>query len=168
MENPFDPLAITAEEGSEFYRVLGRALWAIGAFENDLVYYIVVVLKSSLDTVELAELELERSFGLTLGNLIREFRKHRELASDLDQRLDTFKSERDWLCHRIFRQNQSDLLNRYRFEALLHRLHHFKSEATALSDILHHGFDEWCIANGITQEELSEAISETLQKWKGS
>jgi hypothetical protein len=48
MKKSFDPLAIWPEEATEFYRVLGRALWALGAFENYVVYYIVVVLRGSL------------------------------------------------------------------------------------------------------------------------
>ena len=34
IKKSFDPLAISPEEATEFYRVLGRALWALGAFEN--------------------------------------------------------------------------------------------------------------------------------------
>ena len=167
MENPFDPLAITPDEASEFYRVLGRALWALGAFESYLVYYIVVVLKSSFDTMEAAEKELDRGFSSTLGNLLREFRKYRELSPDLDRRFDAFKIERDWLCHRIYRQNHTDLLNRPRFESLIRRLHAFKAEATALSDILDRSFDQWRAAQGITQEELDAEIKRTLDSWKG-
>ena len=99
MQNPHDPLAITPEEATEFYRVLGRALWALGAFEYYVVYYIVVVLRGTFDTMAAAERELDRAFALTLGNLLREFRKYRDLSPDLDRRLDAFKIERDWLCH---------------------------------------------------------------------
>jgi hypothetical protein len=168
MENPFHPLAIAPEEATELYRVLGRALWALGAFESYVVYYIVVVLRGSFDTMQAAEKELDRAFSFTLGNLLREFRKYRELSPDLDRRFDAFKSERDWLCHRIYRENHKDLLNRARFETLIQRLHAFKAEATALSDILDRSFDKWIAAQGVTQEELDERIRSTLDSWKGA
>ena len=159
---------MTPDEASEFYRVLGRALWALGAFEHYLVYYLVIVLRSSFDTMEAAEKELDRGFGFTLGNLLREFRKYRDLTPDFDRRLDAFKAERDWLCHRIYRENNTDLLNRQRFEALIRRLHAFKAEATALSDILDRSFDKWLAAQGVTKEELDEQIRSTLNSWKGA
>jgi hypothetical protein len=168
MEDPFDPLAITPTEATEFYRVLGRALWALGAFESYVVYYIVVVLRGSFDTMEAAEKELERAFSFTLGNLLREFRKYRDLSPELDRRLDVFKSERDWLCHRIYRENHRDLLNRAKFDALLQRLHAFKAEATALSDILDRSFDKWLEAQGVTKEEMDDGIRRTLESWKGA
>jgi hypothetical protein len=117
--------------------------------------------------MEAAEKELDRAFTFTLGNLLREFRKYRDLSPELDRRLDAFKAERDWLCHRIFRENNRDLANRAKFDALLKRLHAFKSEATALSDILDGSFDRWLAAQGVTQEELDEGIRKTLDEWKG-
>ena len=90
MQNPHDPLAITPEEATEFYCVLGRVLWALGAFEYYVVYYIVVVLRGSFDSMEAAERELDRAFAFTLGNLLREFRKYRDLSPELDRRLDAF------------------------------------------------------------------------------
>ena len=159
-------VAMTPDEASEFYRVLGRALWALGAFEHYLVYYLVIVLRSSFDTMEAAEKELDRGFGFTLGNLLREFRKYRDLTPDFDRRLDAFKAERDWLCHRIYRENNTDLLNRQRFEALIRRLHAFKAEAAALLQILDASFDKWCAAKDISQEELESGIATTLERWK--
>jgi hypothetical protein len=166
--NPHDALAITPEEATEFYRVLGRALWALGAFEHYVVYYIVIVLRGSFDSMEAAERELDRAFAFTLGNLLREFRKYRDLSPELDRKLDAFKTERDWLCHRIYRQNHRDLLNRGRFEALMQRLHAFKVEASSLSEILDRSFDRWLAGQGVTQAELEEGIKRTLDDWKGA
>jgi hypothetical protein len=168
MQNLHAPLAITPEEATEFYRVLGRALWALGAFEYYVVYYIVVVLRGSFDSMEAAERELDRAFALTLGNLLREFRKYRDLSPDLDRRLDAFKTERDWLCHRIYREAYRDLLNRFRFETLLQRLHAFKGEANALSEILDRSFDRWLAGQGVTQVQVDEGIRKTLDEWKGA
>jgi hypothetical protein len=67
VNDPAEPLAMTPDEVSEFYRVLGRALWTLGAFEHYLVYYLVIVLRSSFDTMEAAEKELDRGFGFTPG-----------------------------------------------------------------------------------------------------
>lgn len=159
-------LAMTADDASEFYRYLGRALWALGSFENYLVHYIVIVLRSSFDTMEAAQRELDRAFSFTLGNLLREFRRYRELAPDLDGRLDAFKAERDWLCHSIYARNHTDLLNRSRFVALLKRLDGFKREATELQAILDRNFDVWCEANGIMQAELQERMSRTIAEWQ--
>ncbi len=168
MDNSFDPLAIAPEEATEFYRVLGRALWALGAFENYVVYCIAVILRASFETTEAAEGELDRAFSLTLGNLLKEFRKYRDLSPDVDRRFDAFKSERDWLCHRVYGENHRDLLNRARFEKLIQRLQAFKAEATALSDILDLSFDKWVVAQGVTKEELDEGIRQTLESWKGA
>ena len=168
MTNPTDPLAITPAEATEFYRVLGRALWALGAFEHFLAYYLVIVLRSSFASMKAAEQELNSAFSLTLGNLLREFRKQQDLNPDLDKRLSAFKSERDWLCHRIYRQNHTDLLNRPRFQTLLQRLGEFKAEAGALTEVFDRSFDQWCIANGITEGELAESIDRTFDSWKQS
>ena len=161
-----EPLAMTPEEASEFYRVLGRALWALGAFEYHLVHYLVIVLRSSFDTMETAENELDRAFGFTLGRLVHEFRKYRDLTPDFDRRLDAFVTERNWLCHRIYRQNNMDLLNRDRFFTLVRRLAAFKMEASALHQVLEAGLDRWAAANGISQEELETETARTLEKWK--
>lgn len=168
MTNPADPLAITPAEATEFYRVLGRALWALGAFEHFLAYYLVIVLKSSFASMEAAEQELNSAFSLTLGNLLREFRKQQELAPDLDKRLSAFKLERDWLCHRIYRQHHTDLLNRPRFQILLQRIVKFKAEAGALTEVFDRSFDQWCTANGITEKELAESVNQTFVSWKQS
>ncbi len=168
MEDSYDPIAIAPEEATEFYRVLGRALWSLGAFEYYVVYYMVIVLRGSFDSMEAAERELDRAFSFTLGNLLREFRKYRDLSPEFDRRLDAFKAERDCLCHRIYRENHRDLLNRMRFEALVQRLHAFKSEATALSEILDRSFDKWLTAQGVTKEDMDERIRHTLDEWKGA
>jgi len=157
---------ITPEAMTTFYYSLGRALWSVGALEYYLAYYLVIVLRSSFDTMDAAEKELDRAFSFTLGNLLREFRKHRDLAPDLDRRFAAFKAERDWLCHRMYRQNQSDLLNRNRFELVLRRLATFKQEASALHEILDRSFDKWSEANGITQEELQKGIRRTIEGWR--
>jgi hypothetical protein len=168
MEDSYHPLAITPDEATEFYRALGRALWSLGAFEYYVVYYIVIVLQGSFDSMEAAERELDRAFSFTLGNLLREFRKYRDLSPEFDRRLDAFKAERDWLCHRIYRENHRDLLIRTRFDALVQRLRAFKAEATALSEVLDHSFDNWLVSRGVTKEEMDERIRHTLDEWKES
>lgn len=167
MNDPTEPDAfeITSIEATEFYRVLGRALWALGAFEYQLVFCIVIVLRTA-QTEEDAERELLRAFSFTLGNLLREFRKYRDPVPNLDARLDRFKEERDWLCHRIYRQNHHAMLNRDRFRALLHRLHTFHDDAHSLMQILDGMFDRWLEGQGVSPDELNIKIAQRLADWK--
>ena len=166
MSFELNDLAIRPEEGSEFYRLLGRALWAVGHFENRLAHIIVIVFKSPSNPREAVENALEKEFKKTLGNLLKEFRRYREFAPELDQRLDAFKAERDWLCHRIYCQNHTDLFNRQRFESLIFRLEAFKNKATELEKILDQIFERWRADNPISIDEVNRRIRAMIDNWK--
>jgi hypothetical protein len=166
MSVELNDLAIRLEEGSEFYHLLGRALWAVGHFEYHLVHIIVVVFKSPFNSRDAVENALEKEFEKTLGNLLKEFRRYRELAPDLDRRIDAFKTERDWLCHRIYWQNHTNLFNRQRFELLVSRLEAFKREATELEKILDQIFERWGEDNPISTEEENRRIRAVVDDWK--
>jgi hypothetical protein len=166
MSIEFPDLAIKFEEGSEFYRLLGRALWAVGHFEYRLVHIIVVVFKSPFKSSEAVNNAVEQEFQKTLGRLLKEFRRYCDIAPDLDRRLDNFKSERDWLCHRIYWQNHTNLFNRQKLESLFLRLETFKQEARELDNFFDQIFEQWRKKNNISDEEVERKTRATLDEWK--
>jgi uncharacterized FlgJ-related protein len=159
-------LTIKPEEASEFYRLLGRALWAIGHFEYRLVHIIVVVFKSPYSSRKAVDDALEKEFDKTLGELLKEFRRFCDIAPDVDERLDKFKSERNWLCHRIYQQNHTNLFNHVKLESLFLRLEVFKRESTELNDIFDQIFNQWRMKKKISDEEMESRIKSTLNEWK--
>lgn len=157
---------VTPEDIINLNRNLGRALWSCSLLEYIIANHIVIVFKSPYDSIESAEAALEGAFLLTLGNLLKEFRKAVSVEEDLDGRFQRFKEERDWLCHRVYRQSHTALYNKRRLLELFDRLENFISEIKDLVHILEKDFDLWCLRNGISEEEVALKIRKSVNEWK--
>lgn len=168
MSPSLSDLALSPEDATELYRLIGRALWANGSFEFQVAYYIVIVLKSPHESMESAETALEDAVSMTMGNLLREFRKCATIDIEFDRRLACFKEERDWLCHRIYRQSHTAIFSTKSLQTLFARLDDYTSEAKSLATILDHNFDLWRIKNGVSDDLLEIEIRKNVEKWKFS
>ena len=149
------------------WKETGRALWFIQQTEETLVLYLSLILHPK-GKREACLAMLEKHFKKTLGALLSELRKSVEVPADFDSRLSKFNDERNWLAHRIGRENYADLYDRKKFEALFRRLDDLKEEAKAITDMFSRLCDKWLIVNGYcTKEELASQTERLFNQYRG-
>ena len=103
-------MPLTAEEFTEFVRLVGHAVLQIQELEEILAMHLVIVHKTD---ARVALRDVETMFAnaskQTLGQLFRAIQGKGKSPSDLLSRLEHFVGERNWLIHRSRRENRRNL-----------------------------------------------------------
>ncbi len=149
----------------ELFSEIGYALWQIQAAEFALVHHIALVLKEPED-LEAFEHLATKEGKRTLGQLIKELRKHSDLPTDLDDRISAFVDERNWIAHRIFKESHSDLHSETKASILLQRIEDLGDEALEVAKIFSDATRDWVVASGVSTERLARLERETLGQWQ--
>lgn len=151
----------------EVHKQLGMALWCVQPLENELCYWIVLMLKlpASRTAADMQRL-LEKEQDKTLGALFAELRKAKTHKSidGFERRLMAFLEERNWLVHDSWRLHHTDLYDAVKVTKLIYRLDAISREATALRDLFHAISHEWVLSQGITQAQVDAVAREELRR----
>ncbi|MFZ2656719.1 MAG: hypothetical protein WAX69_17430 [Victivallales bacterium] len=149
---------------SDLFKMMGFALWQAQLFEEVLAIHLMHVLSENLTQEQAAEL-LEKHYDRTLGQLLDKLKNHCEVKPGFERRLEEFKKERNWLAHRIRREDHTAIYNELKFQELLNRLDLLNEEGKLLANIMIAMCEKWCIAEGVPSETLKNRREKTLQEW---
>lgn len=142
------------------WKETGKTLFFLQQTEEVLGFYLWLILHPKDDRAAALSM-LEENWEKPLGALLAKLRKSVKVPDNLDDRLKAFKDERNWLAHRIGRENHDDVYNREKFRTLLKRLDDLKREGKAISDMFATLCEQWLIATGDTTKDQLDA--ETLR-----
>jgi hypothetical protein len=151
-----------------FCQRIGFCLMQLQSFERSLAYYIVPIQKidTGLEREAIDNLYHEHS-KLTLGVLFQKVQKCDKLPEDLRLKIENFIKERNWLVHRVFNENHSDVYDPMKFEKLMARIDNLAEEAITLRKIYLEKADEYLIKNKIvTREKLNTLTQQILDSWR--
>ena len=152
-------------EPGYLWKMMGRGLWGVQNFESSMVTYIVLLLCPKGTPAQKAYDLLEKHNKKTMGQLLNKLKEHRKLPEDFEERLNNFLNERNWLVHRLNRENHTDLYNPNKFNSLIARLDFINNESKALTEMMVNLCHQSCIAEGVSKELLKEEEKRIWEEW---
>lgn len=136
---------------NELCRQVGCVVLQAQLIESTLAAYLATSLRleksAAMTQVQTA---LESANRQPLGALMKDIRKKFPLPTDIDDRIWKLKDERNWLVHRLHRENESAIYSQdqaehvfRRIETIAHEISSVMTELNTIGDSLmsKHGFD---------------------------
>lgn len=161
---------INAEELHELYALIGEGIWHLQNVEDALHTYLTikqnVKIRGSMPPAQ-AEAILSKHRTNTLGTSLKISRDGQILGSSLQDRLDAFKEERDWLVHRSVHQCREDLYVDDKRFALMRRIQMFSEEAMTLQKLIAKELEDYVVAQGVSREWVYHYAQGRINKLKG-
>lgn len=161
---------INAEELQKLYASIGEGIWHLQNVEDTLHTYITIKrdikVRGSMPP-EKAEAILMKHRKNTLGTSLRISREAKILSPSLQERLDNFKEERDWLVHRSVHQYREDLYVDDKRFALMRRIQGFSEEATILQKLIAKELEDFVVAQGVSREWIFGEAQQKINKLEG-
>jgi hypothetical protein len=164
-ESVFEYMGKLAGDPGCQWQMMGRGLWGVQNFERSLAIYIVLLLCPTGTPAQKAYDLLENHNKKTMGQLLKKLKEHCELSDGFEERLDNFLNERNWLTHRLNRENHTDIYNADKFNRLIARLDFIYEESKALRDIMVDLSHQSCIAEGVSEEWLEQKSKRIYEEW---
>lgn len=156
------------EELPNVYCLLGEALWMCQTLEEELCYFITMVLK--LPPV-ISKKEIHRSLvenqRKTLGQLIKELKRVNptNAVAEFEQRINKILGERNWLVHSSWRENHLDVYDPERLPYLKERLESISEEVTHFREIFGRILHQRFLTLGVDPKKAEAKKLELLKKW---
>lgn len=151
---------------SSFYQKIGHALWQVQALEATTAAYVVVRLRDSrgvgLDRGAELSQDVER---LTLGTLVRELVAASVVDDDLGKQLLTMLEERNWLAHRLWREQRNVLASDKALRSLISRLELLADRVLALNKEIGRRVEEHVVASGVDRDWIDREASRLAHNW---
>ena len=136
---------------------VGFCLLQIQIFELTIEKYLTIVHKLNVDMSHEKIEKIEKIYNKfskhTLGQLFKEVKDCEILPKDLDDRINGFIDERNWLVHRSRRENEKDVFNQEKFEKLVNRLTYLSDEALSLAKMFQEKSESYIISKGLLTKE---------------
>lgn len=159
----FDP-----ENLAVYWQKIGFCVMQIQTFELTLGYYLTQVHKIDLDMSVNKITNLYNKYGkFTIGQLFKEVKECEKLPDELEQRINNFIKERNWLVHNIRKENESDLFFESKFNLLLQRINILADEALFLAKLFQEKSEEYILRNKIMSEEQLDHYTQILLNYFG-
>lgn len=114
-----------------------------------------------------AEAVLAKHRSHTLGISLRIAREGQVLSPSLQDRLEKFKEERDWLVHRSLQESGDDLYIDERRSLILKRLAGFSEEAVILQRLIYAEVEQFVVAQGVSREWIENYAAHLERVLKG-
>ena len=161
---------INADELDFLFREIGKSIWYLQYVEEALSTFIA--LKRDIKTrgsksAEEAKVILTKHQLNTLGTSLRFSREAGILSPALQSRLEIFKSERDWLVHRL-QQSRKDLYEDTTRFALLHRIGEFCVEALSLQKAVTLEMQEFVVSLGVDAAWIEARAQKEISDLRGA
>lgn len=135
------------------------------ALEFVIAHYLVLLNVTPGDEEE-AYRQLDSSFKVTMGRLIKKLRGSVHIHPEIEGRLLNLTAERNWLAHKIYRQHHTDIHDEQKFTQLLERINTLGEESINTAKELSILCREWCIAHGIKEQDIdSETVKRFNRRW---
>jgi hypothetical protein len=161
---------INAEELNVLFTLIGEGIWHLQYLEDALHTYITVKrdvkVRGSMPP-EQAEAILKKHRARTLGVSSRISREAQILSPSLQEMLDNFKEERDWLVHRCVHQHREDLYINDKRNELIRRIKRFSEEAKKIQKLIAKELEDYVVAQDVSRELINRTGYENINKLKG-
>ncbi len=152
----------------EPFEALGFSLWMSQSLELSLVNYLVFAHKISPVTAkEQIQMIFEKTSKKTFGALLKELKMKDEfLSKTIIERLGVILDDRNWLIHKVYAINQSDMFSSRKSSNLIEKIRGIGFASIELSKIISKKTDEIIAAKGFSSvEELDKKTQEILNSW---
>jgi len=152
----------------ELYETLGYSLWMIQSLELALSHYLVLAHKiSSATAISQVQQIFEQTSKKTFGFLLNDLKKSNDFLSEIIiKKLADILENRNWLVHKVYAINQSDMFSKSKSDKLISKIRTIGDDAIELSKLISRKTDEVTTKKGFyTIEELDRKTQEILNSW---
>jgi len=153
------------EARKELFAWYGAAMYAAQLFEVELV--ILLLALKRLREPETEPHEYDRLDSLlskkTLGALLKELKKHCEIAQEFEDLLIGYRDSRNYLAHEFFYKNANAMRTRKGVETITSELQHIERQLREADMIATKMSENVRKASGIDEEAFQEHVSKTMQ-----
>jgi hypothetical protein len=161
---------INDDELNNLYALIGKGIWHLQYLEDALHTYITIKrdikIRGSIKLEKAAELLAKNRMNV-LNKSIKEAKEAQVISLSLQERLENFKEERNWLVHRSVHQNGDDLyVDELRY-ALMERLEAFSCEAIVLQKLIDKELEDFCVSWDISKEWIDQQSEQEIKTLKG-
>ena len=138
-----------------FYCFLGEALLKTQMVEQALSYSITLKMNPS-ETKERADEFLKKYQSYTLGKAIKIAIKQKLYNLPLQDELNAFLQQRNWLVHKVICGNEEDLNAGNIKEELLHKIKDISDKAESIKSVIEYDLIDFCSSKG---KDMSETFT---------
>lgn len=144
-----------------FYCFIGEAICKIQHVEQALNYSTTLKMNPDV-TMEIADEFLKQQQRLTLGQAIKLSTKENLYSLELQQKLDNFLVQRNWLVHKAIFESRDDLYNNDKKEKLFSKIKSISDKAESIQDEIQYDMINFCSAKGRDMSKIVAMLE--LQK----
>lgn len=149
----------------ELCRQVGCVVLQTQLIESTLALYLATSLRlEKVQAVTRVEDALQSANRKPIGALIQDIRRSFPLPLDLDDRIWRLKEERNWLVHRIHRENESAIYSQEEAEPVFRRIEAVAREIVAVLTELDEIGDAMMTKHGVDLQEIRKQADENWKK----
>lgn len=138
-----------------FYCFLGEALLKTQMVEQALSHSITLKMNPA-ETKERADEFLKQNQSYTLGQAIKIAIKEKLYNLSLQNELNAFLQQRNWLVHKVICGNEEDLNAGNIKEKLLHKIKDISDKAESIQSAIQYDLIDFCSSKG---KDMSETLA---------
>lgn len=161
---------INDDELYTLYALIGKSIWHLQNLEDALHTYITIKrdikVRGSIPPEKAMEL-LEKNRGKVLGASIKDAKEGQIFSPLLQERLEKFKEERNWLVHRSVHQNGDDLYVDALRYVLMERIEAFSDEAIELQKLISQESEDFVVSQGVSKKWIEQQAVQEIKALKG-
>lgn len=139
------------------YCYLGEALCKIQIVEQALSHSITLKMNPE-ETKERADEFLKKHQSYTLGRAIKTAREEGLYSLSIQDELNVFLKQRNWLVHKVILENQNDLLAENRKEELFNRIKSISNKAESIQREIEHDMINFCSLKGKDMSKILKLL----------
>lgn len=139
------------------YCFVGEALWKIQIVEQALSHSITLKMNPA-ETKERADEVLKKYQRFTLGDAIKVAIKEKLYRTSLQEELNAFQKQRNWLVHNAMPENHNALNNKNKKEALFDKIKSISDKAESIQREIEYDMISFCSSKGKDMSEIFELL----------
>jgi len=149
---------------NELCRHVGCVVLQAQLIESTLASYLALSLRlEKSEAMTQVQAALESANRLPLGALMKDIRKQFPLPPDIDDRIWELKDERNWLVHRLHRENESAIFLQDQAEHVFRRIEAIACEISSIMTELNTIGDSLMSKHGYDLSEVRKRAVESLK-----
>lgn len=135
------------------YYFVGEALWKIQIVEQALSHSITLKMNPA-ETKERADDFLKEHQSYTLGRAINIAIKEKLYSLSLQDELNAFLEQRNWLVHKSMPESQNDLNTENKKEELFHKIKSISNKAESIQREIEYDMIDFCSSKGKNMSKI--------------
>ncbi|MCO6173585.1 hypothetical protein NHF50_00860 [Flavobacterium sp. NRK F10] len=139
------------------YCHLGEALIKTQAVEQALSHSITLKMNPD-ETKEIADEFLKKSQKYTLGQAVNIAKEKKLCNSALQEELDSFLKQRNWLVHSVLIGNEEDFNAGNIKEALFQKIKSISDKAESIQHLIEYDMIDFCSSKGRDMSKIKELL----------